>query len=213
MSEYTLFLWLPEWRNSSDNNPEELGHLRHARAHRANKTRTAQAKHNGNLSGNVKLRAVQKGSKWGANSEESSKQYSPREVFVRGVLMGLAELVPGVSGGTIAFISGIYYQLVSALSSFGPLSFKLAMQPRQFWLHHHLGFLLALVVGMVAGILVFARLIEFMMEAAEPVLWAFFFGLLPSRCYKLVLLARRAISPPMAPSACWRVCFFEPTQH
>ncbi|MEC8618633.1 MAG: DUF368 domain-containing protein, partial [Pseudomonadota bacterium] len=114
----------------------------------------------------------------GANSEESSKQYSPREVFVRGVLMGLAELVPGVSGGTIAFISGIYYQLVSALSSFGPLSFKLAMQPRQFWLHHHLGFLLALVVGMVAGILVFARLIEFMMEAAEPVLWAFFFGVI-----------------------------------
>ncbi|MDC3123386.1 DUF368 domain-containing protein, partial [Gammaproteobacteria bacterium] len=41
---------------------------------------------------------------------ESSKQSSPREVFVRGVLMGLAELVPGVSGGTIAFISGIYYR-------------------------------------------------------------------------------------------------------
>ncbi|MEC8144144.1 MAG: DUF368 domain-containing protein [Pseudomonadota bacterium] len=92
--------------------------------------------------------------------------------------MGLAELVPGVSGGTIAFISGIYYQLVSALSSFGPLSFNLASHPRQFWLHHHLGFLLALVVGMVAGILVFARLIEFMMEAAEPVLWAFFFGVI-----------------------------------
>jgi len=114
----------------------------------------------------------------GAYSEESSKQSSPREVFLRGVLMGLAELVPGVSGGTIAFISGIYYQLVSALSSFGPQSLKLVMQPRHFWRHHHLGFLLTLLVGMVAGILVFARLIGFMMEAAEPVLWAFFFGVI-----------------------------------
>ena len=114
----------------------------------------------------------------GAYSEESSKQSSPREVFLRGVLMGVAELVPGVSGGTIAFISGIYYRLVSALSSFGPQSLKLVMQPRHFWRHHQLGFLLILLVGMVAGILVFARLIGFMMEAAEPVLWAFFFGVI-----------------------------------
>ena len=120
-----------------------------------------------------------------ANSEESSKQSSPREVFVRGVLMGLAELVPGVSGGTIAFISGIYYRLVSALSSFGPQSLKLVMQPRQFWQHHQLDFLLALAGGMVAGILVFARLIGFMMEAAEPVLWAFFFGVIAVSVFQI----------------------------
>ena len=113
-----------------------------------------------------------------ANSDASTRHSSTREVLVRGVLMGLAELVPGVSGGTIAFISGIYYRLIAALAAFGPKSLGLLLQPREFWRHHQLDFLLALALGMLLGILMFARLIGFMMEVAVPVLWAFFFGVI-----------------------------------
>ena len=54
-----------------------------------------------------------------ANSDASTRQSSTRAVFLRGIAMGLAELVPGVSGGTIAFISGIYYRLIAALATSG----------------------------------------------------------------------------------------------
>ena len=55
-----------------------------------------------------------------ANSDASTRQSSTRAVFLRGIAMGLAELVPGVSGGTIALISGVYPQLIAALAACGP---------------------------------------------------------------------------------------------
>ena len=104
--------------------------------------------------------------------------------------MGLAELVPGVSGGTIAFISGIYYRLVGALASFGPGSLTMLRHPSRFWQHHQLGFLTTLAAGMGAGILIFARLIGFMLEAAAPVLWAFFFGVIAVSVYQIGVARR-----------------------
>ena len=109
--------------------------------------------------------------------------------------MGLAELVPGVSGGTMAFISGIYYRLIAALASFGVGSIALLRHPRVFWQHHQLSFLLALGVGMGIGIAAFARLIGYMMEHAQPVLWAF---LRASSSYRYIKLARLDI-----PRICW----------
>ena len=106
-------------------------------------------------------------------------------VFFRGILMGLAELVPGVSGGTMAFISGIYYRLIAALASFGVGSIALLRHPRVFWQHHQLSFLLALGVGMGIGIAAFARLIGYMMEHAQPVLWAFFAGVIIVSVYQI----------------------------
>lgn len=113
-----------------------------------------------------------------SKTDDLSQTDSASSVFARGVLMGVAELVPGVSGGTIAFISGIYYRLIGALASFGPASLALLRHPTRFWRHHQLSFLMMLAAGMGAGILVFARLIGFMLDAAPPVLWAFFFGVI-----------------------------------
>ena len=56
-----------------------------------------------------------------SKTDDLSQTDSASSVFARGVLMGVAELVPGVSGGTIAFISGIYYRLIGALASLGLL--------------------------------------------------------------------------------------------
>ena len=105
-----------------------------------------------------------------SKTDDLSQSDSTLGVFFRGLLMGVAELVPGVSGGTIAFISGIYYRLIGALASFGPTSLTLLSHPRRFWQHHQLSFLMVLAAGMGVGILVFARLIGFMLDVAAPVL-------------------------------------------
>ena len=99
-------------------------------------------------------------------------------IIWRGLLMGLAEVVPGVSGGTMAFITGIYYELVRSLASFGPSSFGLLTQPRLFAQHHNLRFLCALAVGMVGGALLFAQLMDYLLEHYQPVVWGFFSGVI-----------------------------------
>lgn len=92
--------------------------------------------------------------------------------------MGLAELVPGISGGTIAFVTGIYAQLVGTLARFGPASIVQLGQPKLFWQQHNLGFLLSLVFGMGLGIILLAPGVRFLLANAAPLLWAFFFGLI-----------------------------------
>jgi putative membrane protein len=96
----------------------------------------------------------------------------------RGLLMGLAEVVPGVSGGTMAFISGIYGTLVSALAAFGPGSVAMLLRPREFWEHHNLRFLLVLAAGMGLGIVLFAQLMHFLLAHYQPLVWAFFSGVI-----------------------------------
>lgn len=130
--------------------------------------------------------ADQQGDSSGEESDElMSSAKAASGVFLRGLLMGLAELVPGVSGGTIAFISGIYYRLIKALTSFGFASLTLVFRPTDFWRHHHLSFLAMLGLGMVVGIVLFARLIGFMLVSAPPVLWAFFFAVIMVSVYQI----------------------------
>lgn len=92
--------------------------------------------------------------------------------------MGLAEVVPGVSGGTMAFITGIYHELVRSLASFGPSSVRLLNQPLVFARHHNLRFLTALAAGMLAGVLLFAQLMDYLLEHLQPVVWGFFSGVI-----------------------------------
>lgn len=98
----------------------------------------------------------------------------------RGIAMGIAEVVPGVSGGTIAFITGIYYELVKTLAGFGFGSVRLLLSrgPLAFWREQNLGFLSALLAGMVLSILAFARLIGYWLDTVPTLVWAFFFGLI-----------------------------------
>jgi putative membrane protein len=99
-------------------------------------------------------------------------------VVLRGVLMGLAEVVPGVSGGTMAFITGIYQELVASLATFGPRSLGLVTKPMDFYRQHNLGFLFALGMGMVVGIVLFAQLMRFLLANYQPLVWAFFSGVI-----------------------------------
>lgn len=99
-------------------------------------------------------------------------------IFWRGLLMGLAEVVPGVSGGTIALLTGIYRQLVAALASFGTQSFALLTKPKAFSEHHHLPFLISLACGMGIGVMIFARVMRYLLIHYPPLVWSFFFGVI-----------------------------------
>lgn len=106
-------------------------------------------------------------------------------VFVKGVLMGAADIVPGVSGGTIAFITGIYERLLTALNSILPALFELAKNRslQKFWLAVDGSFLLTLFVGIIASAISLAKVITFLLVAYPVPLWASFFGLIAASVY------------------------------
>ena len=99
-----------------------------------------------------------------------------------GLAMGAADEVPGVSGGTIAFITGIYDQLLNGIKSFNATFFRLFFTGR--WKEACAGipwgFLLPLLLGIGTSIFSLARLTLYLLHAWPQALWAFFFGLIIS---------------------------------
>ena len=107
-------------------------------------------------------------------SEEEQITLGFWEILWRGFAMGVAELVPGISGGTVAFITNIYRELISSLVSFNFSSFKNLLRPRLFWQRHNVRFLLPLGLGMFAAVLFLANLIQFSLIHFRPAVWSLF---------------------------------------
>jgi putative membrane protein len=101
-------------------------------------------------------------------------------VFLRGVAMGAADVVPGVSGGTVAFITGIYETLLASLRQLDwrALQVLRADGVAAAWRHINGSFLLALAAGIFSSVLVLAGVIRTALERYPIPLWAFFFGLI-----------------------------------
>ena len=97
----------------------------------------------------------------------------------KGMAMGAADVVPGVSGGTIAFISGIYEELIATLNSINLNSLKtLKLQGvSATWKKINGNFLLALFGGILLSILSLSKLVAWLLHEEPVLLWAFFFGL------------------------------------
>ncbi len=93
--------------------------------------------------------------------------------------MGAADIVPGVSGGTIAFISGIYEELLTSISAvnFSILKLLKTKGIKAFWKAVNGNFLLALIIGIFTSILSLAKLISWLLEHQPILVWSFFFGL------------------------------------
>ena len=93
--------------------------------------------------------------------------------------MGAADVVPGVSGGTIAFITGIYEQLINSISSFDHLLIKKLFKGDipSVWRQINGDFLLSLFIGIGLSVLTLMRLANYLLENAPILLWSFFFGL------------------------------------
>ena len=101
-------------------------------------------------------------------------------IFLRGLLMGAADIVPGVSGGTVAFITGIYDQLLDSLRAVD-LEFLARLSRLDIagaWQHINGRFLLALLLGIATSIFSLAQLVSWVLEHHPVPLWAFFFGLI-----------------------------------
>lgn len=94
--------------------------------------------------------------------------------------MGAANVIPGVSGGTIALVTGIYQRLISALGSFGPTSLRqlLRRDVRGFMQTVDARWLFILLAGVAVSILTLARLIDWLLLTREQLTMAFFFGLI-----------------------------------
>ncbi|MFY0599352.1 MAG: DUF368 domain-containing protein [Cyclobacteriaceae bacterium] len=100
--------------------------------------------------------------------------------FLKGLAMGAANVIPGVSGGTIAFITGIYERLIHSLKSFdlGALKLLIAGDWRVFVSKTDLYFLLSILLGVAVSILSFARILKWSFANYEVYTLAFFFGLI-----------------------------------
>ena len=101
-------------------------------------------------------------------------------VTVKGICMGAADVIPGVSGGTIAFMTGIYEELVGSINSINMTAVKLLFTGkfRQFWKHINGNFLFSLILGIVLSILSLAKLMQYLLDYQPVQTWAFFFGLI-----------------------------------
>ncbi len=99
---------------------------------------------------------------------------------LKGCAMGSADVVPGVSGGTIAFISGIYEELIESIRSVDLKALNLLIhgQFRNFWQHIHGAFLLPVVCGIGAAVFSLARLMTWLLQHHPIAIWSFFFGLI-----------------------------------
>ena len=107
----------------------------------------------------------------------SFKEYAL--ITLKGIFMGAADVVPGVSGGTIAFISGIYEELITSIDNISIVNLK-GIRSEGFantWKKLNGNFLLALFSGILISILSLAKAIEWLLENQPLILWSFFFGL------------------------------------
>ncbi|WP_456377337.1 DUF368 domain-containing protein [Lutibacter sp.] len=100
-------------------------------------------------------------------------------ISLKGMAMGAADVVPGVSGGTIAFISGIYEELLTSISAVNITTLKLLKNNgiKAAWKAINGNFLLALVIGIFTSIVSLAKLISWLLEHKPILVWSFFFGL------------------------------------
>ena len=100
-------------------------------------------------------------------------------VTLKGMAMGAADVVPGVSGGTIAFISGIYEELITSINNVDLSLFKTLREKgvKSAWQQLNGNFLLALFVGIAISVLSLAKLVSWLLENKPILIWSFFFGL------------------------------------
>ncbi len=101
-------------------------------------------------------------------------------LFLKGVFMGTADIVPGVSGGTVAFITGIYYALLSAISSLNLRTFRQALRFRgkEALSELHLRFLVTLASGIALAVVSTAHIMHYLLTEHPIQTWSLFFGLI-----------------------------------
>lgn len=138
--------------------------------------------------------------------------------YLKGMAMGAADIVPGVSGGSIALIAGIYQELLDSINSFNLDNLRLlkSFQIKEFYTRLNGNFLLSLVLGILTSIFALSRVITYLMEVHPIPLWSFFSGLIlvsaflilkETKKWNLVIVVSIAIGTAFA----WWVTNLPPT--
>jgi len=114
-------------------------------------------------------------------------------LFLKGMAMGAADVVPGVSGGTIAFITGIYEELISSIRSIDHNTLKLVFRGKLVEAFHAINgkFLVTLFAGIFVSIVSLARIIKHLLENEPIIVWSFFFGLILASIWIMVKKIRQ----------------------
>lgn len=109
-------------------------------------------------------------------------------ITVKGLCMGAADVIPGVSGGTIAFLTGIYQELLDSIKSVNKEAIKylFTFQIKKLWKHINGNFLLALFSGIIISLFSLAELMKYLMVHQPIPLWSFFFGLIVASAFILL---------------------------
>ncbi len=109
-------------------------------------------------------------------------------LFLKGMAMGIADIIPGISGGTIALISGIYEELIYSIDEFNFKNFKIIRTEgfSSFWKKINGAFLLPIILGIGTSIVLFSNLVHYLMLNHSIPLWSLFFGIIS--CSILILL-------------------------
>lgn len=114
-------------------------------------------------------------------------------LFLKGAAMGVADTVPGVSGGTVAFITGIYEELIESLARLSPARLKDLRDRglRGFWYEINGNFLLAVFSGLLIALFSVAELMNWLLTHHRVLLWAFFFGLIAASVPLVLMRLKR----------------------
>lgn len=109
-------------------------------------------------------------------------------LYFKGLLMGAADIVPGVSGGTMALITGIYKELISSIDQISLKQIGLLQKEgfTAFWKGVNGSFLLPLFLGIASGIIFLSGAITYLLDQHPILLWSFFFGLILASIYVLI---------------------------
>lgn len=114
-------------------------------------------------------------------------------IFLKGFAMGAANVVPGVSGGTVAFVTGIYERLINALKSFNRVGLGLLKGGRfgAFFKHIDGVFLTALSLGVVMSIVTLAKALKYGIEEHPVLVSSVFFGLIAASIWSVFRMVRQ----------------------
>lgn len=105
--------------------------------------------------------------------------------FFKGFAIGAANVIPGVSGGTIALITGIFERLINAIKSFDLKALRLLLKGRvkEFIEYTDLIFLISIGIGMIISIFSLAKILEYLFNYYPIFIWSYFFGLIAASVY------------------------------
>jgi putative membrane protein len=110
------------------------------------------------------------------------------KIYLKGMAMGAADAVPGVSGGTIAFIIGIYEELINSISSINSSLIKTLINDgiSEFWKKLNGDFLIALFSGVVISLVIVMNFASYLIENYPILIWSFFLGLVSASIYAII---------------------------